>query len=135
MTAEAVVLATRADGRVDLEFSSAKACAGCAGTCLWKRLQAARLDRLPVSTALEPGARVTVSLPGQRVLLASILMYGAPLAAILAGAAIGSWGTGTDLGTLAGAGIALAIVVLSFGFWRQRLEMSTLKNLVVTPRS
>jgi positive regulator of sigma E activity len=130
-----VVVSTCGDGFVDLEFSSARQCAACAGTCLWKRLQAARLNRLPVSGALEPGTSVTVALPGGRVLLASILLHGLPLLAILAGAAIGAWSTGTDTGTLLGALIALGVVVTGFGFWRQRIEQATFSSLVVKPKA
>ena len=58
LTADAVVLAARPDGSVDLEFAPFAGCAGCAGPCLWKRLQAARLDRLPIAQRLEPGTEV-----------------------------------------------------------------------------
>ena len=134
MTADAVVVAVNPDGRVDLEFSSARQCGACAGTCLWKRLRAARLNRLAVSRTFEPGTEVTVALPGRRVLLASILMHGVPLAAILAGAAIGSVVTGTDLGTLIGSVAALTAVIAGFGFLRQSLEDATLSSLIVTPK-
>jgi positive regulator of sigma E activity len=135
LTADAVVISTRADGFVDLEFSSARQCAACAGTCLWKRLQAARLNRLPVSRAFEPGAAVTVALPGRRVLFASILLHGLPLAAILAGAALGAWSTGSDTGTLIGALLALAVVIGGFSFWRRRIEQATFASLVVNAKS
>jgi positive regulator of sigma E activity len=117
-----VVIATRPDGLVDLEFTSASRCAACAGTCLWKRLQAARLDRLPVALA------------GRRVLLASVLLHGVPLAAILAGAAIGSLMTGTDAGTLIGSVCSIAVVIVGFRHWRARLERATFSSLVVTPK-
>jgi positive regulator of sigma E activity len=135
LTADAVVISTRPGGFVDLEFSSARQCAACAGTCLWKRLQAARLNRLPVADGLEPGTQVSVALPGRRVLFASILLHGLPLLAILAGAAIGAWATGTDTGTLIGALLALGIVIAGFGFWRRRIEQATLSSLVVTPKT
>jgi len=134
LTADAVVVATRLDGRVDLEFSPARQCGACAGTCLWKRLQAARLEHLAVSGALAPGTEVTVALPGSRLLLASILVHGIPLTAILGGAAIGFLLTGTDFGTLIGAAGALAAVIAGFSFLRQRLEEVTLSSLVVTPK-
>jgi len=130
-----VVVSARPDGLVDLEFSQARQCAACAGTCLWKRLQAARLDRLAVSRRLEPGTEVTVALPGRQVLLASILLHGAPLFAILAGAVIGSLVVGTDFGTLLGSVLALGLVVAGFGMFRRRLEDATLASLVVTPKS
>ena len=130
-----MVVSARPDGLVDLEFSQARQCAACAGTCLWKRLQAARLDRLAVSRRLEPGTEVTVALPGRQVLLASILLHGAPLFAILAGAVVGSLVVGTDFGTLLGSVLALGLVVAGFGMFRRRLEDATLASLVVTPKS
>lgn len=135
LTANAVVVSTRPDGLVDLEFSSMRQCAACAGTCLWKRLQAARLDRLPVRHRLLPGAEVTVALPGSRVVAAALLLYGVPLAAILGGAAVGALLTGTDFGTLVGAFAALGFVVAGFGVLRRRIEQATLSSLIVTPRS
>lgn len=125
----------RPDGLVDLEFSSARQCAACAGTCLWKRLRAARLNRLPVARRLEPGTHVSVTLPGRSVLRASILLHGLPLIAILAGAAIGTWLTGTDTGTLIGALVAISVVMTGFGVWRARIERSTFSSLVVTQKS
>ena len=129
-----MVVSTRLNGFVDLEFSPAPQCGACAGTCLWKRLQAARLDRLPVSRQFKPGTKVTVALPARRVMLASILLHGAPLAAILAGAAIGSVIAGTDFGTLVGALSVLGAVIAGFGLLRRRLEQATLSSLVVTPK-
>ena len=135
MTADAVVVAAGADGFVDLEFTPATGCAGCAGTCLWKRLSAARVERLVSAARFEPGAEVTVSLPERRILLVSILLHGLPLAAILAGAMAGAAIGGGDAGTLTGALAALAVVVGGFGRWRGRLERATLEALVIRPRA
>lgn len=134
LTADAVVLAARPDGSVDLEFAPSAACAGCAGACLWKRLQAARLERLRPPFALTPGTAVTVELPVQRLLGASMLVHGLPLAAILAGAAAGSAIAGSDLGTLAGALLALAAAILAARRLKGRIETATLAGLVVTPK-
>ena len=129
-----MVVSARPDGLVDLEFCQTRQCEACAGTCLWKRLQAARLDQLPVARRLEPGTEVTVSLPGHRVMLASILLHGVPLFAILAGAVGGSLVAGTDLGTLIGSVLALGIVIAGSRLMRRRLEEATLASLVVTPK-
>lgn len=134
LTADAVVLAARPDGSVDLEFAPFPGCGGCAGTCLWKRLQASRLDRLPVAGRFEPGTEVTVALSAQRVMLASILVHGVPLAAILFGAAAGSLIAGSDLGALGGAAAALAIAIPGVGLLRRRVEAATLAGLVVRPK-
>lgn len=134
LTADAVVLATRPDGSIDLEFAPSPACSGCAGTCLWKRLQAARLERLRAPSPLAPGTAVTVELPPERLLTASMLVHGLPLAAILTGAAAGSLIAGSDLGTLAGALLALAVAILATGRLKGRLEEATVAGLVVTPK-
>lgn len=135
MTAAAVVVAARPDGRVDLEFAPARSCSGCAGTCLWKRLQNARIDRLPVAAVLEPGAEVSVAIPARRLLVASMLLYGLPLAAILAGAVAGSAVAGTDAGTLIGALCGIAVVIAGFGLVRGRLERATLAGIEVVQKA
>jgi positive regulator of sigma E activity len=135
MTAAAVVVASRPDGLVDLEFAPARQCAGCSGSCLWRRLKSARLDRLRVAGALDPGTEVSVTIPARRLLLASLLLYGLPLTAILAGAALGSAIQGSDTGTLVGALTGLAVAVAAFGLVRARLERATLAGLIVARRS
>lgn len=134
MTAEAVVVAARANGTVDLEFAPAPACAGCAGTCLFKRLQSTRLEWLATDGTLAPGMQVSVALPERRVLLTSLLVHGMPLAAILLGAAAGAALTGSDAGTLVGAVLALAVTVGSLRPLGRRLEQKTLAHLVITPK-
>jgi positive regulator of sigma E activity len=133
MTADAVVVAARADGRIDLEFQ-AKPCSGCAGTCLWRRLQATRIELMRAGKALAPGTEVTVALPESRVLLASLLLHGMPLAAILAGAAAGAALTASDTGTLLGAVTGLAIAFLMFRRLGRRLERATLSQLQILPK-
>jgi positive regulator of sigma E activity len=135
MTAQAVVISARPDGCVDLEFEPLAACAGCAGTCLWKRIGTSRLERMPVARPFEAGARVTVGLPARRLLAISLLLHGVPLAAILVGAAAGALAGESDLATLTGVVVAVAVVAICFGSVRRRLERATLAGLVVTPRS
>ncbi|MDX1561872.1 MAG: SoxR reducing system RseC family protein [Gammaproteobacteria bacterium] len=134
MTADAVVVAATADGRVDLEFAPTASCAGCAGTCLWKRLTATRLERV-AAAGLATGDEVTVALPERSVLSTSLLLHGVPLLAILIGAAAGAAVTGSDIGTLIGAVGMLVVVVAVFGRLRDRVERATLRRLVVSPRS
>jgi positive regulator of sigma E activity len=135
LTADAVVLAARPDGSVDLEFTPFPGCKGCAGTCLWKRLEAARLERMPAPDGLAPGTQVTVALPARRILAASMLVHGVPLAAILSGAAAGSFIAGSDIGALGGAVTAVILVMLGFGAVRRRVEQATLAGLVITQKS
>jgi positive regulator of sigma E activity len=134
LTADAVVTAAHADGCVDLEFQPAVGCAACAGTCLWKRLQSTRIESLQSSREFTPGTRVSVSLPERRVLAASVLVYGLPLAAIVVGAATGA-AVGGDLATLAGSAAGLGVSALAFRPLGRRLERATLTRLTITPRA
>jgi hypothetical protein len=68
------------------------------------------------------------------VLVASLLVHGMPLAAILSGAAAGSLISGSDLGTLAGVLVALAVTIPGLGRLRRRIETATIAGLVVTPK-
>jgi positive regulator of sigma E activity len=135
LTADAIVIAARADGTVDLEFAAFKGCSGCAGTCLWKRLTATRLRALAVDRSLAPGTAVSVALPELAVLRGALVSYGLPLASILIGAAAGAAVAGSDFGTLLGALVALALVIAGFGPIRLRLERFMLKSLVVRPKT
>ena len=134
MTADATVVAADGNGLVDLEFMPAARCGACHGTCLWKRLQSARIERMRVDRALKPGSRVTVSLPDRRILIASMTVHGLPLLAILAGAAAGAAIGGSDLGTLIGVLAALALVIPGFGPLKRWIERDTLAHLDVQPK-
>jgi positive regulator of sigma E activity len=131
MTADATVVAVRANGSVDLEFAPLRQCGACAGTCLWKRLSASRLEQLQTDSPLACGTRVEVSLPERRVAAVSLLVHGVPLAAILIGAAIGTAVWRSDVGTLVGALAAIAVAALGFARFRRRLERAVLSGLIV----
>jgi len=135
LTADAVVIAARADGRVDLEFQPAIGCSACAGTCLWKRLQSTRIECLQSRGEFAPGTPVSVSLPERRVLAASVLVYGLPLAAIVVGAATGAAAVGGDIATLVGAAAGLGVAALAFRPLGRRLERATLTRLEISPRA
>ena len=134
MTADAVVVAARADRSVDLEFRPS-VCSGCAGSCLWRRIQASRLTGIRVGEPLSRGTEVTVSLSNRRVLLASLLLHGMPLAAILVGAALGAAMIGSDSGTLLGALTMLALAVACSRPLGRKLERMTLTQLLIVPKS
>ena len=129
LTAEAVIVAVRDNGSVDLEFTPAAGCAGCAGTCLWKRLQASRIEKISARGDVTVGSRVEVGLPERRVLQMSMLLHGLPLAAILLGASAGAALSGADSGTLAGALAGLVVAVAAFRPLARRLERATLAHL------
>jgi positive regulator of sigma E activity len=134
LTADAVVVASRPDGTVDLEFAPHRGCQGCRGTCLWKRLAAMRLNRLSVDRPFAPGSAVSVTIPAEPVLFGALATYGIPLASILAGAAAGAALSGSDLGSLIGVVAALLLVIASFRLFRPRLERAVLASLRVLPR-
>ena len=133
LTADAIVVAARPDGTVDLEFAPHKGCEGCRATCLWKRLAAMRLDRIAVDSELKPGSAVSVAIPAEPLLFGALATYGIPLVSILVGAAAGAAMSGTDVGTLAGALIALGLVIAGFRLFRPRLERAVLASLSVHP--
>jgi positive regulator of sigma E activity len=131
-TARGIVTAIE-PGCIEVEFDAPPRCAGCDGACAWYRLAETR--RATFATRLAPavGTAVTVSFPDRHLLLAALLVYGLPLSALLGGALLGWVGVGTDLGTVAGAVIALAGAVVVARWLRRRLESVALRALVVAP--
>jgi sigma-E factor negative regulatory protein RseC len=88
---------------------------------------------LAADTAFPVGAAVTVMLPDRYLLLGTLLVYGVPLAALLAGGVLGSVLFGSDLGAAAGGAAALALALLVAPILRRRIEATTLRNLCVRP--
>lgn len=87
---------------------------GCGGG-LFSRLLRGRLQELPVTTeiAVQPGDWVLIGLSTSAVQNASALLYGCPLAGLLAGTIIGSQLSPGDATTLIGlaAGLAAGLVL------------------------
>ena len=90
-----------------IEVDAAATC--CGGACLWFR--GPRSVALESQEAFELGSTVRISIPKHDVLLASALLYGVPLGALLLGGLGGS--AFGDLGCLAGALGALAAAVVA----------------------
>jgi len=127
-SAQGVVTAS-CPSSVEIEIDPPPRCASCAGACLWSRLPAKQRVSLPVDVVWRVGACVSVEIPERLLLYCSLLVYGAPLASMLAGAALGLLATGSDLGAAAGALAGLA-VVLGFAMpLRRGLERSLLRQL------
>jgi positive regulator of sigma E activity len=123
------VVTASCPGSVEVEIEQPLRCAACAGACFWSRLPAEHRVSLPVDVAWRVGASVSVEIPERLLLHCSLLVYGAPLASMLAGAALGLFATGSDLGAAAGALAALA-AVLGFAMpLRRGLERSLLRQL------
>lgn len=134
MTARGVVRGTTPDGYAEVELFESAGCEGCAGACLWRRLDDTRRATIRLhSPTARRGVPVLVSLPQRYVLLSTLLLHGLPLAALLAGAAAGTLATGSDLGTLAGAAAGVALALASTPGLRRRMERATIRGLVLRP--
>ena len=117
--------------RVTVELSPPPRCEGCAGACLWYRIQPRAELTLAASGTIPLGTTVAVTLPDRYVIAAAVLVYGWPLAALLAGAAVAAAAFGTDLAAAAGAASALLAALLMAVPLRRRLERATLRRLAV----
>jgi len=114
-----------------VELAPPRPCEGCSGACLWYRVPSQTQLVLAANSAIPVGTAVAVTLPERYLLGAAALLYGVPLAALLAGAAAGAAVFGSDLAAAAGAATALAIYVLAASPLRRRLERATLRHLAV----
>jgi positive regulator of sigma E activity len=88
---------------------------------------------LAAEVAFPVGAVVTVTLPDRYLLLGASLVYGVPLAALLAGGVLGSVLFRSDLGAAAGGALALGGAMLVAPLLRRRLEEATVRKLAVGP--
>jgi positive regulator of sigma E activity len=86
---------------------------------------------LAADDAIPVGAAVTVTLPDRYLLAGAMLLYGVPLAALLAGAVAGAAALDSDLAAAAGAALGLAAALLASVRLRARLERATLRHLAV----
>ena len=108
MSAQARVERLYPDHTVQLELLEPTRCSGCEGNCLWRWASPAPL-RLHSSLTLQPEDLVTVTVDRRDVLLAALLLHGSPWIGLLAGAFLGVWSVGGDLGTFLGAVVGLAV--------------------------
>jgi positive regulator of sigma E activity len=129
-TATGIVLASE-PGRIDVELAPPPRCEGCNGACLWYRVPRSERLILSADSVFPVGSTVTVTLPDRYLLLGASLVYGVPLAALLAGGVLGSVLSGSDLGAAAGGALALAAAVLVAPALRRRLEAATVRKLAV----
>ncbi|HVJ31182.1 MAG TPA: SoxR reducing system RseC family protein [Gammaproteobacteria bacterium] len=118
--------------RVTVELSPPPRCEGCAGACLWYRIRPCSELTLAASGTIPIGTTVAVTLPDRYVVSAAVLVYGWPLAALLAGATVAAATFGTDLAAAAGAATALFAALLAASPLRRRLERATLRRLAVS---
>ena len=90
---------------IDVEFAPPTRCKGCDGACLWYRVPARQTATFQAPLGVQVGSTVTVTLPERYLLLGTLLVYGVPLAALLAGAVLGMAALGSDLGATVGAAV------------------------------
>jgi positive regulator of sigma E activity len=83
------------------------------------------------SPSIPLGATVAVTLPERYLLVGALVVYGVPLAALLAGAAAGAAAFGSDLAAAGGAALALLVALVAASSLRRRLERATLERLSV----
>lgn len=133
LSAEAVVVAVEPDGTVELELDGASRCANCPGLCTWGRSAGRLRAGFRASMPLRPGDAVRVTLPADHVVATGLLLYGVPLAALLAGGALGAALTQSDLGTLSGALAAVAFALPASRGLRRRAEAMTLRRASLEP--
>lgn len=115
----AVVRAVEKDGQLLLDVSDSNASACHSGSCgaagfgcqtnafahLLKRAPALKL-KLPLTETVDVGDRVLLSLSQRVIIKLSVMAYGLPLLALLAGMTLGQ-GVADDLGALLFGGLAL----------------------------
>lgn len=133
LTVEATVLGTDAQGYVELEFNPASRCAGCTGFCTLGRERHPRRARFKSAQPLAAGTAVRVTLPADHIMKSALVLHGLPLAALLAGAALGSTFTGSDLGTLIGAAAGLMLAVPASQGLRRTSEAMTMLRATLEP--
>lgn len=130
MTTTGVVISA-GGGRVEVEFAAPVGCRSCNGTCMWRRVSSARRATFSTDLPLRRGDAVSLSLPDRFLLAAAALLYGLPLAALLAGAVLGFALMGSDLGGLLGAVVGVAAAATAVPGLRRRLEGDTLGHLSI----
>lgn len=133
LAAEATVLGIDAEGYVELEFNPGSRCAGCTGLCALGRERQQRRARFKSNVPLAPGTAVRVMLPADHIMKSAVVLHGLPLAALLAGAAMGSGLAGSDIGTLLGAVAGLAAAVPASQGLRRKTEAMTMLRATLTP--
>ena len=129
-TASGVVTAA-ANGFIDVEFEPPPRCRGCGGACFWYRFPEKRRARLGATGDLPVGAKVSVALPDRLLLLASMLVFGLPLLALLGGAAAGAAALDSDLGAALGALLGLLAAALAGLGLRRRAERAALERIAI----
>jgi sigma-E factor negative regulatory protein RseC len=120
------VTCVRAEG-IEVELAAPR-CEGCSGLCAWRMPRAQHMT-FATRQPLAVGDSVVVAVPDRYLLLASMLVYGLPLAGLLGGALAGLAALGSDLGAAVGAAVGIASAVLVAPALRSRVERGTLSRM------
>lgn len=133
-TANGIVTAVAA-GCIEIDLTPQPGCRGCGGTCRWYGDGGSRRLRVATERVFAVGARVNLSVADRELLRGAALVYGMPLAGLAGGGLLGFAVWGSDLGTAAGAAVALAAVLAAASCLRARLERHARHALTVVPAS
>ena len=133
-TANGIVTAVGA-GRIEVELTPPPRCRGCDGACRWYGEGGSRRLTVATQRAFAIGTPVTLSVAERELLRGAAIVYGLPLAGLSGGALLGFAVWGSDLGTAAGAGAALAAALVAAWGLRARLERHARHALTVLPAS
>jgi positive regulator of sigma E activity len=131
LSVAATVVGSERCGFVEVEVVRSQGCKSCSGLCLWRRLPDRGRERYRAEGAFEVGDAVALSLPARSLLRGSLLLYGLPLAALLAGGGAGQWLLGSDAGCLLGALSGVALMLAAAPGLARRIDEATLDELRV----
>ena len=131
-TANGIVTAV-ASGRIEVELEAPPRCRGCDGVCRWYGEGGSRRLIIATQCSFAIGTPVTLSVANRELLRGAAIVYGFPLGGLLGGALLGFAIWGSDLGTAAGAGMALAAALVVAWGLRARLERHARQALTVLP--
>ena len=131
LTVEAEVAGIESDGHLQLQVSPGSMCAGCSGSCIWKRAERLRFYPTDGPSPIRKGSRVVVTLPARVILRGSLMLHGLPLGLILLGALAGTAVSATDMGAVIGTVLGLATSLSIVSNRRTVLERKTLSELSI----
>jgi positive regulator of sigma E activity len=134
LSVDATVVGERCFGLVEVEVRRSQGCKGCAGLCMWRRLPDRGRERYRADCAFEVGEAVALRLPARSLLRGAVLLYGLPLAVLLAGGVAGQWWLGTDAGCLLGALAGVALILLAGPRFARRVERAAFEEVRVERR-
>jgi positive regulator of sigma E activity len=100
---------------------------------MWRRIEASRVELLPIRAEFREGLDVDVTIPERLVLLGAVVAHGLPLAALLTGAALGALVGGTDTQVLIGAVVGIVAGLSIAPMLRSRVERAALAAIEVRP--